>query len=254
MYGLMPDGSTRLRSAGTRVHPMVGAGTLAEHSVVREAQLVKIEPDVPLDLICLAGCGVTTGVGAVLNTAQVEPGASVAVLGCGGVGLNVIQGARIAGAARILAVDVSRDKLDLAANLGATDTLLAGPDVEVPASVKQLVPGGVDFAFEVIGRPEVVRQAFECTHGSGTAVMVGSPPPGADIAVDGRLLFAGRRLLGCMGGGNVPQRDIPRLVAFWRTGQLRLEPLVSRRLGLGDVNVALDALRKGDGARSVIAP
>jgi S-(hydroxymethyl)glutathione dehydrogenase/alcohol dehydrogenase len=254
MYGLMPDGTTRLSVGGVPVHPMVGAGSLAERAVVRESQLVKIEPDVPLDLICLAGCGVTTGVGAALNTAQVGPGARVAVIGCGGVGLNVIQGARIAGAARIVAVDVSNEKLDLAADLGATDVLHAGPGVDVPACVKELVPGGVDFAFEVIGKPEVVRQAFECTHGSGTAVMVGSPPPGADIAVDGRLLFAGRRLLGCMGGGNVPQRDIPRLVALWRSGKLLLEPLVSRRLPLDDVNRALDALRKGDGARSVIVP
>jgi S-(hydroxymethyl)glutathione dehydrogenase/alcohol dehydrogenase len=254
MYGLMADGSTRLRCGGVPVHPMVGAGSLAERAVVRESQLVRIDPDVPLDLICLAGCSVTTGVGAALNTARVEPGARVAVIGCGGVGLNVIQGARIAGASRIVAVDVAAEKLDLAADLGATDLLRADPDTDVPARVKDLVPGGVDFAFEVIGKPEVVRQAFECTHGSGAAVMVGSPPPGSDIAVDGRLLFAGRRLLGCMGGGNVPQRDIPRLVALWRRGALRLEPLVSRRLPLEDVNQALDALRKGDGARSVILP
>jgi S-(hydroxymethyl)glutathione dehydrogenase/alcohol dehydrogenase len=254
MYGLMPDGSTRLRAGGVPVRPMVGAGTLAERAVVREAQLVKLEPDVPLELICLAGCGVTTGVGAALNTARVEPGARVAVIGCGGVGLNVIQGARIAGASRIVAVDVSREKLDLASDLGATDCVQAGPDVDVPARVKELVPGGVDYAFEVIGKPEIVRQAFECTRGAGTAVMVGAPPPGADVAVDGRLLFAGRRLLGCMGGDNVPQRDIPRLVAFWRSGALRLEPLVSRRLPLDQVNQAFDALRKGDGARTVILP
>jgi Zn-dependent alcohol dehydrogenase len=250
----MPDGSTRLRAGGVQVRPMVGAGTFAERAVLREAQLVKIEPDVPLDLICLAGCGVTTGVGAALNTARVGPGARVAVIGCGGVGLNVVQGARIAGAARIIAVDISREKLDLASDLGATDAVHAGPGVDVPARVKELVPGGVDFAFEVIGKPEIVRQAFECTRVSGSAVMVGSPPPGAEIAVDGRGLFAGRRLLGCMGGDNVPQRDIPRLVAFWRSGALRLEPLVSRRLPLDGVNQALDALRKGDGARTVILP
>jgi S-(hydroxymethyl)glutathione dehydrogenase/alcohol dehydrogenase len=254
MYGLMPDGSTRLRAGGVQVHPMIGAGSFAERAVVREAQLVKIDPDVPLDLICLTGCGVTTGVGAALNTARLEPGARVAVIGCGGVGLNVIQGARIAGAARIVAVDVSSEKLDLASDLGATDAVHVVPGVDVPARVKQLVPGGVDCAFEVIGKPEIVRQALECTRVSGSAVMVGSPPPGADVSVDGRLLFAGRRLLGCMGGGNVPQRDIPRLVAFWRRGALKLEPLVSRRLPLDGVNQALDALRKGDGARTVILP
>lgn len=254
MVGLMPDGTTRLSVDGTAVHPMVGAGSLAELAVVREAQLVKIDPDLPLDLICLAGCGVTTGVGAVLNVARVEPGARVAVIGCGGVGLNVIQGARIAGAARILAVDVASEKLDLASNLGATDALLAAPGVDVVARVKELIPGGVNYAFEVIGSPAIVRQAFECTRSGGTAVMVGSPPTGEDIRVDGRLLFGDRRLLGCMGGGNVPQRDIPRIAALYRSGRLQLEPLVSRRLPLDDVERAFEALRKGDGARSVILP
>jgi S-(hydroxymethyl)glutathione dehydrogenase/alcohol dehydrogenase len=254
MYGLMPDGTTRLRSGGVQVHPMVGAGSLAEQAVVRESQLVKIDREIPLELICLAGCGVTTGIGAVLNTARVEPGARVAVIGCGGVGLNVIQGARIAGATRILAVDVSREKLDLARDLGATDGVLAGADADVPARVKQLVPGGVDYAFEVIGSATAVRQAFDCTHAAGTAVMVGSPPPGEDISVDGRALFAGRRLLGCVGGGNVPQRDIPRIAELYRRGALRLEPLVTRTLPLADVNAAFDALRRGDGARTVIVP
>ncbi len=254
MYGLMPDGSTRLRWRGAPVHPMVGAGTLAEQAVVREAQLVKIDRDVPLELICLAGCGVTTGVGAVLNTARVEPGARVAVIGCGGVGLNVIQGARIAGAARILAVDVAKEKLDLAAELGATDLVLSGPEVDLAARVKEIVPGGVDYAFEVIGSPAIVRQAFACTCTGGTTVMVGSPPPGADISVDGRLLFGDRRLLGCTGGGNVPQRDISRIVALYKSGALRLAPLVSRKLPLEGVNAALEALRAGDGARSVIVP
>jgi len=254
MYGEMPDGSTRLSSQGVALHPMVGAGSLAEQAVVREAQLVKIDPDLPLDLICLAGCGVTTGVGAALNTARVEPGARVAVIGCGGVGLNVIQGARIAGAARIVAVDIASAKLDLASDLGATDLVLAGPGVDVVARVKELVPGGVDTAFEVIGSPEIVREAFACTRIGGSAVMVGSPPAGEDVRIDGRLLFGDRRLLGCMGGGNVPQRDIPRIAALYRSGALRLEPLVSRRLPLDEVGVAFEALRKGDGARSVIQP
>jgi S-(hydroxymethyl)glutathione dehydrogenase/alcohol dehydrogenase len=255
MYGQMPDGSTRLTLAGGEaVHPMVGAGTLAEYALVREAQLVKVDRELPLELLCLAGCGVTTGIGAVLNTARVEPGARVAVIGCGGVGLNVVQGARIAGAARIIAIDVASEKLDLAATLGATDGVLAAPGVDVVARVKELVPGGVDCAFEVIGSPALVRQAFECTRAGGTAVMVGSPPTGEDIRVDGRLLFSDRRLLGCMGGGNVPQRDIPRIASLYRAGRLQLEPLVSRRLSLGDVERAFEALRNGDGARSVVLP
>jgi S-(hydroxymethyl)glutathione dehydrogenase/alcohol dehydrogenase len=254
VFGLMADGSTRLHLRGQPVHPMVGSGSLAEYALVRESQLVRIDPDIPLACACLAGCGVTTGLGAALNTAQVQPGSSVAVIGCGGVGLNVVQGARIAGAARIIAVDPQRSKLDLAADLGATDFVRVEPGMDVVAAIRALVPRGVDYAFEVIGAPEVVRQAFAATREGGTAVMVGAPPPGTDIALDSRLLFADRRLLGCMGGGNVPQRDIPRIMRLYKQGALKLEPLISQRLGLDQVNVAFDALRSGELARSVVTP
>jgi S-(hydroxymethyl)glutathione dehydrogenase/alcohol dehydrogenase len=250
--GLMGDGRSRLSLRGQPVHPMIGCGSLAEYALVRESQLVAIDPDIPLECACLAGCGVTTGLGAALNTAAVQPGSSVAVLGCGGVGLNVVQGARIAGAARIIAVDPQPGKLDLAADLGATDAVRVEPGMDVPAAIRALVPRGVDYAFEVIGAPEVVRQAFAATREGGTAVMVGSPPPGAEIAVDGRLLFGDRRLLGCMGGGNVPQRDIPRIMRLYRSGALKLEPLISQRLTLDEVNLAFDALRAGELARSVV--
>ena len=250
--GLMPDGSTRLSLRGQPVRPMVGSGSLAEYSVVREAQAVKIPPEVPLDAACLAGCGVTTGIGAALNVAQVEPGSRVAVLGCGGVGLNVVQGARIAGAARILALDTQSSKLDLASDLGATDGVKIGPETDPVEEILRLVPGGVDYAFEVIGKPEVVRQAFEATRAGGTAVMVGSPPAGESISVDGRLLFSDRRLLGCTGGGNVPQRDVPRIMDLYRIGALKLEELVGQHLALDDVNRAFDALHEGELARSVV--
>lgn len=254
MMGLMPDGSTRLHLDGVDVAPMVGAGTLAEYAVVREAQVVRIPPDVPLDLACLTGCGVTTGVGAVLNIARVEPGATVAVFGCGGVGLNVVQGARIAGAARIVAVDTQQSKLDLAATLGATDGVLVGGGQDPVGAVLAAVPRGVDYAFEVIGNPTVVRQAFDTTRTGGTTVMVGSPPGEAEIAVDGRMLFMDRRLVGCVGGGNVPQRDIPRLMEFYRRDMLQLEPLVSQRLPLDEVNTAFEALQAGELARTVVVP
>ncbi len=252
MMGRMPDGSTRLSLRGQPIAPMVGAGSLAETSVVRESQLVRIDPEIPLDLACLAGCGVTTGIGAALNVARVEPGSSVAVIGCGGVGLNVIQGARIAGAARILACDTQVAKLDLASDLGATDCLHVLPDTDLPAAIGERVPGGVDYAFEVIGLPEIVTAAFESTRIGGTAVMVGSPPADVDIRIDGRALFADRRLLGCTGGGNVPARDIPRIMDLYRQGSLRLEELVSQRLPLARVNEAFDALRSGELARTVI--
>ena len=252
MYGLMPDGSTRLSSSGQAIRPMVGAGSLAEYSVVREAQAVKIPADVPFDEACLTGCGVTTGVGAALNTACVAPGSTVAVVGCGGVGLNVVQGARIAGASRILAVDTQTSKLDLAADLGGTEGVQVAPDESITDAILARVPGGVDYAFEVIGNPDVVVQAFAATKAGGTTVMVGSPPTGDPIPVDGRLLFSDRRLLGCQGGRNIPQRDIPRLMGFVANGTLRLEPLISQRLRLDQVNDAFDALREGELARSVV--
>lgn len=252
MYGRMPDGTTRLSQGGRSLSPMVGSGSLAEEAIVREAQLVKIEPDIPLDLACLAGCGVTTGIGAALNTARVQPGSTVAVIGCGGVGLNVLQGARIAGAARILAVDTQRAKLDLASDLGATDLLEVVPGEDLAAAIRERVPRGVDYAFEVIGLTSVVREAFDATRTGGTTVMVGAPPPGTEVTLDSRTLFADRKLLGCTGGGNVPARDIPRIMQLYQQGSLNLEKLVSQRLPIERVNEAFDALRGGELARTVI--
>jgi Zn-dependent alcohol dehydrogenase len=254
MYGLMPDGSTRLSWKGQPVYPMVGAGSLAEFAVVREAQVVRIPKDVPFEHACLTGCGVTTGIGAALNVAKVEPGSTVAVIGCGGVGLNVIQGARIAGATRIIAVDTQTLKLDLASDLGATDLAHMSPGESISEAILERVPGGVDYAFEVVGSPALVREAFAATRAGGAAVMVGSPPSGEDISIDGRLLFSDRRLLGTMGGSNIPQRDIPRLMDLYQRGALDLGKLISQRLPLADVNLAFDALEEGTLARSVILP
>jgi S-(hydroxymethyl)glutathione dehydrogenase/alcohol dehydrogenase len=233
---------------------MCGSGSLAELSVVREAQLVKIDPDIPLDLACLAGCGVTTGIGAVLNIARLTPGSSAAVIGCGGVGLNVIQGARIAGAARIIACDTQPSKLDLASDLGATDCLLIEPGEGIAPRIKALVPAGVDYAFEVVGHTPLVSEAFDATRTGGTTVMVGAPPPGTRVTIDSRTLFSDRKLLGCMGGGNIPARDIPRIMRLYKQGALDLEKLVETRLPLDRVNEAFDALRAGETVRTVIQP
>jgi Zn-dependent alcohol dehydrogenase len=292
IFGRMADGSTRLRTAdGQPLHPMVGTGTLADHAVVRAAQAVKVDRDLPLDVLCLAGCGVTTGLGAVFNIAEVATGDTVAVVGCGGVGLNVVQGARIAGATTIVAVDTNPAKLDLARRLGATHALTpspapppdsgdrsatpvgsrgaAPPGVEAGSAsqagasgagrtiaelVGEIVPGGVDFAFEVVGSPELVAATFLATRPGGTCVMVSAMPPGATIPVDGRALFSDRRLRGCIGGNNVPAVDIPRITALYRQGRLDLDALVSARRPLDDVAIALDETAQGAVARSVVLP
>jgi Zn-dependent alcohol dehydrogenase len=260
--------------------------------------VVRIDDDLPLDVLCLAGCGVTTGLGAVFNIAQVATGDTVAVVGCGGVGLNVVQGARIAGATTIVALDTNPAKLDLARRLGATHTLLTTPSAPAvaggpvgssptghadpgaggPAStpgtpgtpgtprtsaaagtagtiaelVGEVVPGGVDFAFEAVGSPGLVAEAFQATRPGGTCVMVSAMPPGATIPIDGRALFADRRLRGCIGGNNVPAVDIPRIATLYRQGRLDLDALVSARRPLDDVAVAIDETGQGAVARSVV--
>lgn len=254
MFGRMPDGTTRLSLKGRAISPMCGSGSLAELSVVREAQLVKIDPEIPLDLACLAGCGVTTGIGAALNIAKVSPGSCVAVIGCGGVGLNVIQGARIAGATRIIACDTQSSKINLASDLGATDCVLIQPGESITEAIRKLVPGGVDFAFEVVGHTPLVTEAFNATRIGGTTVMVGAPAPGTQVTIDSRTLFSDRKLLGCLGGGNIPARDIPRIMRHYQQGSLNLEKLVETRIGLDRVNDAFDSLRAGDTVRTVVQP
>ncbi|HEX7097203.1 MAG TPA: Zn-dependent alcohol dehydrogenase [Acidimicrobiales bacterium] len=252
IFGRMADGSTRLRQGDVALHPMVGCGSLAEYVVVRESMVVPVPDDVPLDVIALAGCGVTTGLGAVFNTAQVRPGQHIAVVGCGGVGLNVVQGARIAGASVIVAVDSNPMKLDLARKLGATHTVAVSDDTPMKDAVFEAVPGGVDVAFEVVGNAELVAQVFELTRPGGTCVMVGSPAAGTKIPIDGRSLFSERRLMGTTGGSNVPHRDIPRIVELYRSGRLDLDTLISQRLPLERVDEAFAAVEAGTVARSVI--
>ncbi len=249
--GEMADGSTRLSSHGERVFPFVGSGTLAEEAVLRASQVVAVGKDIPLDVICLAGCGVTTGLGAVLNIAEVRAGETVAVVGCGGVGLSVIQGARIAGAGQIIAVDTNPYKLELARGMGATDEVLLTGGALVEA-VNDRCPGGVDAAFEVVGNGDLVAAALASTRPGGRCVMVGSPPAGTKIPVDGRVLFSERRLLGCTGGSNIPARDIPRIERLYRSGALELEALVSQRFSFADAPQAFAAAQAGQVARAVV--
>lgn len=249
IMGLMADGTTRLKVRGTPARPMIGIGSFAEYAVVGEAACVKVGKDAPLDLLALTACAVVTGVGAVLNTAHVEPGASVLVVGCGGVGLNVVQGAVLAGATTVIAADVIPAKLKLAEEFGATHTLLAE---NLPEQVGEIVKGGADYAFDVTGNVDVLAAAFAATQPGGTTVMVGSPPAGRDLSVPPQSLFASRRLMGTQGGDAAPARDLPLLADLHRHGRLNLEGLVSERVPLEKVNEAVDHVRAGAVARSVI--
>ncbi|GAA2091723.1 alcohol dehydrogenase catalytic domain-containing protein [Actinomadura alba] len=249
IMGLMGDGTTRLSLRGTPVRPMIGIGSFAEYAVVGQASCVKVGRHAPLDLLALTACGVVTGVGAVLNTARVEPGSSVLVVGCGGVGLNVIQGAVLAGATTIIAADVVEAKLEPARAFGATHTILAG---DLAAQVGEIVRGGTDYAFDVTGNGDVLTRAFNSTQPGGTTVMVGSPPSAQTIAVSPQTLFGSRRLMGTQGGDAVPARDLPLLVDLYGRGRLNLEGLVSERVPLEDINEAVEHVRSGAVARSVI--
>ena len=248
IMGTMPDLTTRLSLDGHEVRPYIGIGSFAEYTVVNEPMLVKVAQDAPLDLLALTACGVVTGVGAVLNTAQVEPGSSVLVVGAGGVGLNVIQGAVLAGATTIIAADVVESKLKLAEQFGATHTILSD---DLPQQVSKIVRGGTDYAFDVTGNVNVVTATFNSTQPGGTTVMVGSPSA-AELTIAPQTLFQSRRLLGTQGGDAVPARDLPLLVDLYRRGRLNLDDLVSERVPLDEVNEAVTHVRSGAVARSLI--
>jgi S-(hydroxymethyl)glutathione dehydrogenase / alcohol dehydrogenase len=242
------------RPDGTPVSGFTGLGTFSDVMTIAEAQAVKVETDLPDDQLALIGCGVTTGVGAALNTAEVEPGSSVAVIGCGGVGQAVIQGARLAGAGRIIAVDPVEMKREAARKLGATDTVDPAKGDPV-ARVKALTGGrGADYAFEVIGLPETITQAFSSARRGGTAVVVGMPRMDSMVTLPGfSLFYEEKRLLGCVYGSAQVRRDFPRFISLVEHGRLDLGAMVSRRIKLDEVNDAFTAMKAGEVIRSVIA-
>ena len=238
---------------GTIIGQFAGVGSMSEYTVVPENGCIAIDADVPLDCACLLGCGVMTGVGAVINTAEVKPGQSVAVFGAGGVGLNVVQGAALAGANPIVAVDLNEKKLTLAKQFGATDTLIGGSNDPVNAILELTGGRGVDVAFEVIGRPEVVLQAFMSVRRGGKVVVVGVPPVGAMVSIPAMLLpLTEKSLVGSLYGSANMARDVPRLIDLYRSGKLKLDELITRRYTLAQVNDAFAALEKGEVARGVI--
>jgi len=241
------------RTDGSTVTGMSGLGTFADVMTVDETMLVKVETDLPAEQLALIGCGITTGVGAALNTAQVAPGSTVAVIGCGGVGQSVVQGARIAGAARIFAIDPVELKRKTAEQFGATD-LVDPSQGDVLEQIRAATGGrGVDFAFEVIGLPETMVQAYQLARRGGTAVIVGMARFDAVVTFPAISLFAeNKRILGTMYGGAQVRRDFPRFVALAETGRLDLGTMVSRRIHLHEVNDAFRAMEAGEVIRSVI--
>jgi S-(hydroxymethyl)glutathione dehydrogenase/alcohol dehydrogenase len=251
--GLMPDGTSRLSHRGRMLHHYMGTSTFAEYTVVPEIALAKVRPDAPLDKVCLLGCGITTGVGAVLNTARVHAGATVAVFGLGGVGLSVVQGAVLSGAERIIAIDTNPRKFVLARQLGATDCLDASAVARVAEAVVELTDGGVDFSFECIGNVEVMGQALACVHkGWGQAIIIGVAGAGEDIHARPFLLVTGRVWRGSAFGGTRGRTQLPRYVDWYLAGRLKVDELVTHTMGLDDINRAFDLMHEGDGIRSVV--
>ena len=241
----------RLSQGGRPVHQGYDLGSFAERMLLHEHALVKIRLDMPLDRAALIGCGVTTGVGAVIRTARVEPGSSVAVIGCGGVGLSAINGAAIAGAGRILAIDIHQSKLELARQFGATDGIDAGT-VDPVEAILDMTDGGVDYSFEALGRKETCEQAFGMLRPSGTACIIGMVPEGQKIEIDAAALLYDRRLIGSDMGSNAFRVDMPHLVDFYLNGKLNLDALISQRIPLERVNEAYAEMLAGTVARSVI--
>jgi S-(hydroxymethyl)glutathione dehydrogenase / alcohol dehydrogenase len=253
--GVLYDGTSRLRSGGEPAYHYLGVSSFAERVVVPESGAVRVREDAPLELAALVGCAVATGVGAVRNTAGVPPGATVAVIGCGGVGLSCVQGARLAGAARIVAVDVMADKLSVARRLGATDAVHADgrPGRPVVAALRALVPEGLDYVFDAIGKIDTTEQAIAALGLGGSAVVVGLPPAGSQVRFDPLALAEGeRRILGCNYGSIVPQRDIPHLVDLVMDGDLDLESMVSARRPLAEAADALADLASGRVLRQLL--
>ena len=243
----------RLVLGGERVLPMAGIGSWAEKMLVHENSLVRIDDDIPLDVACLVGCGVLTGVGAVLRTAEVRPGDAVAVFGCGGVGLSVVQGAAIARAGRIIAIDQVSEKLDMALTLGATDVIDASKVDDIAGAVRDLTAGrGVEHAFEAVGLPSLVRLASETLAVRGTCTIVGVPPDGSVFEIPYAAIRLECRVQTCRMGSNRFRTDIPRYLDFYRSGLLALDELVTSRAPLSTVNDAVAAMQAGRGTRSVL--
>jgi len=250
-----PDGKLRATDAeGNELHQFALLGTLTEELICHEKHAVPIPDDVPFDVACLAGCGVLTGMGAVVNRAKVQEGESVAVIGCGGVGLNVIQVAAMLGANPVIAIDIHDDKLKMARSFGATHVIASGPDVDVAAAVHEITNGvGADYAFEVDGIPELVRQAWDCLAVDGTAIGVGVSPATSELSLPAfELANSEKTLMASMYGSSQPTRDILVAIELYRDGKLKFDELITHRFELKDINGAVDKMHGGSDARGIV--
>nr|WP_200797248.1 S-(hydroxymethyl)glutathione dehydrogenase/class III alcohol dehydrogenase [Microbulbifer donghaiensis] len=252
--GLMPDGTTRFYKDGKPIYHYMGCSTFSEYTVLPEISLARVNKAAPLEEICLLGCGVTTGMGAVMNTAKVEKGATVAIFGLGGIGLSAIIGAAMAGAGRIIAIDINERKFELARKLGATDCINPTKyDKPVQEVIVEMTDGGVDYSFECIGNVNVMRSALECCHkGWGESVIIGVAGAGQEISTRPFQLVTGRVWKGSAFGGVKGRSELPEYVERYMKGEFRLYDFITHTMGLEDVNKAFELMHKGESIRTVI--
>jgi S-(hydroxymethyl)glutathione dehydrogenase / alcohol dehydrogenase len=251
--GVMPDGSSRFSLNGRPLLHYMGCSTFSNYTVLPEIAVAKIRADAPFDKVCYIGCGVTTGIGAVVFTAKVEPGSTVAVFGLGGIGLNVVQGARMVGADRIIGIDTNPAKAPLAERFGMTDFINAAESPDVVAEVIALTNGGVDYSFECIGNVKVMRQALECCHkGWGTSVIIGVAGAGQEIATRPFQLVTGRNWRGSAFGGARGRTDVPKIVDWYMDGKINIDDLITHTMPLDEINTAFDLMHEGKSIRSVV--
>jgi len=252
--GLMPDSTTRFSKNGSPIFHYMGTSTFSEYTVVPEIALAKINPAAPLEKVCLLGCGITTGIGAVLNTAKVEAGATVVVFGLGGVGLSVVQGAVMAKAGRIMAVDINPDKFELAKQLGATDCVNPKDyDAPIQEVIVDLTDGGADYSFECVGNVELMRAALECCHkGWGESTIIGVAAGGQEISTRPFQLVTGRVWRGSAFGGVKGRSQLPGFVDRFLSGEIQIDPIITQTMALEDINTAFDLMHAGKSIRSVV--
>ncbi|MBA5727082.1 S-(hydroxymethyl)glutathione dehydrogenase/class III alcohol dehydrogenase [Bombella mellum] len=254
--GLMPDGTTRFSYKGKPVHHYMGCSTFANFTVMPEIALAKIRPDAPFDKVCYIGCGVTTGIGAVLFTAKVEAGSTVAVFGLGGIGLNVIQGAKMVGANRIIGIDINPERAAIARKFGMTDFVNPkdlGENGDLVGHLIELTGGGADYTFECVGNVTLMRQALESAHrGWGVSCVIGVAGAGQEISTRPFQLVTGRRWIGSAFGGARGRTDVPKIVDWYMEGRINIDDLITHEMKLDDINKGFDMMARGEGIRNIV--